>query len=122
MQNKAAQIVCHAPPRAHRKDMFDKLGWLTVNQLICYHTLISVFKIRSSGEPEYLAKALKYDNRFGRVIIPNTDLGLAKKSFTFRGSLQWNLLPTSLRNTVKISQFKKDLRKWVQANIPRFLE
>jgi hypothetical protein len=120
LQNKAAQIVCHAPPRSSRSTMFDRLGWLTVNQLICYHSLLTVFKIRTSREPEYLAQTLKYDNRFGRIIIPNTDLGLAKKSFTFRGALQWNILPMSLRNTFKIGTFKKDLRKWVQVNIPRF--
>ena len=76
-------LVCHAPPRANRAQMFDTLGWMTVNELICYHTLITVFKMRSSSEPEYLAKHLKDDSRTGRLIIPNTDLGLAMKSFTF---------------------------------------
>ena len=52
MQNKAAQIVTLSPPRAARAPMFDKLGWLTVKQLIFYHTVIAVFKIRSSREPE----------------------------------------------------------------------
>ena len=37
-QNKAAQIVLGMPPRSHRDYMFDKLNWLTVNQLIVYHT------------------------------------------------------------------------------------
>ena len=102
--------------------MFDRLGWLTVNQLISYHTLISVFKIRSCGEPEYLAQKLKTDSRNGRIIIPNYDLRLAMKSFSFRGANQWNSLPTSMRNTVKIGTFKKNLRKWILVNIPRFLD
>ena len=122
LQNKAAQVVCHAPPRANRDTMFNKLGWLTVNQLISYHTILTLFKIRKSGEPEYLASAVRRDNIYGRIIVPNTNLGLARKSFSFRGCQQWNQLPQSLRSTVKISIFKKNLRQWVLNNISRFIE
>ena len=48
MQNKAAQVVTLSPPRAERSVMFNKLGWLTVNQLTFYHSVISVHKIRNS--------------------------------------------------------------------------
>ena len=61
LQNKAAQIVMHAPPRSKRSDLYDKLEWLTVNQLIVYHTLITIFKIRQNKEPEFLAEKLTID-------------------------------------------------------------
>ena len=51
LQNTAAQIVSHSPPRAARVQMFTKMDWLTVDQLVADHTLISVFKIRKSREP-----------------------------------------------------------------------
>ena len=105
LQNKAARIVSHSPPRAHRAIMYSKLQWLTVNQLVAYHTLLTVFKIRQTGEPEYLAGYLLDDNRAGRIIIPNTQLSLAKNSFVWRGSLSWNLLPLHLRNSSKIGHF-----------------
>ena len=47
-QNKAAQIVLNFPPRTNMGLMFDQLEWLTVHQLIAYHTLISVYRIRSA--------------------------------------------------------------------------
>ena len=122
LQNKAAQIVCHSSPRTSRTFMFDKLGWLTVNQLISYHTLISVFKIKNSREPEYLAEILNNENRNERIIITNQDLTLTARSFTFRGSAQWNILPQELRKTTKISAFKRELRKWVFGTIPRFID
>ena len=34
LQNKAANIVGRFPPRSHRSSIFDKPGWLTINQLI----------------------------------------------------------------------------------------
>ena len=64
----------------------------TVNQLVAYHTLIQVYKIRNSGEPEYLASALKDDNRNGHIVVPITNLTLAMKSFTFREAKLWNSL------------------------------
>ena len=122
LQNKATQVVTHLPPRTHRSDLYDRVKWLTVNQLVTYHTLISVFKIRKNEEPEYLAKYLKSDNRLGRIIIPNTNLGLARKSFVWRGSVAWNSLPQQLRNCTRIGAFKSGVRQWVTSNIPRFLD
>ena len=98
------------------------MKWLTVNQLVSYHTLITVFKIRRNREPEYLAELLNNDNRLGRIIIPNTDLGLARKSFVWRGSSAWNSLPQELRECSRIGQFKPGVKKWVKTNIPRFLD
>ena len=121
LQNRAAQIVTHSPPRAERLPMFTKLKWLTVNQLITYHTLLTVFKIRQSGEPEYLAKYLQDDNRTGRIIIPNTRLTLAKSSFVWRGAQQWNLLSLEIRKSTKIGHFKRGVREWVVSNVPYFL-
>ena len=42
LQNRAAQIVLKSPPRTSRDWMFSKLGWMTVKQLINYHTIIVV--------------------------------------------------------------------------------
>ena len=121
LQNKAAQIVTRSPPRSERKPMFDRLGWLSVNQLVTYHTVLQVFKIRKSQEPEYLYDILGIDNRNGHIIVTNTGLSLAKKSFTFRGSELWNNLPSDIRKIQKIGTFKKACRDWVKNNIPRFL-
>ena len=122
LQNKAAQVVTRSPPLATRSPMYDKLHWLTVNQLITYHTVTAVFKIRKSSEPEYLAGILKKDSRNKRILIPNINLGLAQKSFTLRGAETWNQLPENIRNLSKISTFKKMVKNWIILNIPKFIE
>ena len=122
LQNKAARIVTFMPPRTHRSMMFDMLGWLTVNQLVFYHTIILVFKIRSNNEPEYLAAALNTDNRNGRILIPKLNLRIAQDSFTMRGAECWNLLPDRVRAETKIGTFKKLAKKWTLENIDRFLD
>ena len=122
MQNKAAQIVTKAPLRTHRSQMFDKLEWMTVNQLIAYHTVMAVFRIRDSGHPEYLASILKRESRMGKILLPRYQLELADKSFSVRGARLWNLLPDRMRNMDKISTFKIELKKWTMENISRFLD
>ena len=47
LQNKAAQIVTKSPPRSERRVMYDRLYWLTVNQLVAYHT--SLKRIAGTG-------------------------------------------------------------------------
>ena len=80
MQNKAAQIVCHFPPRSRRSVLYDRVGWLTVNKFVVHHSLIAVFKIRSNKEPEYLAGKLALETPTGCIMIPNTKLGLAHRA------------------------------------------
>ena len=100
--------------------MFEKLGWLTVAQLAVYHTVLSVFKIRKSEEPEYLFQKLSHDNLRGNIIIPVTQLSLAMKSFCWRGAEDWNRLPDEIRSMDNIGQFKAKLKEWTGQNIHRF--
>ena len=123
MQNKAAQITLSMPPRSHRDHMFDRLKWLTVNQLIVYHTLLSIHRIKKNGEPEYLANILEKSSRqvVGGIIVENIKQELVRKSFTFRGAEQWNKLPMNLRIETRLSKFKQGLKVWVAEHISRFL-
>ena len=89
--------------------MFDKLGWLTVNQLIRYFTLLAVFRVRMTGEPEYFAASLCNDSRNNRIIVQNAKKSFALKSF-------------KIRSLVKIGQFKREIKTWIKQNVPRFLD
>ena len=120
MQNKAARLVTHSGLRTSRQDIYRQVGWMTVNQLVYYHSALSTYRIRQSHEPEYLATIMNENNRANRIIIPNSKLTLAKNSYCFRGSTQWNKLPESVRNIPKISQFKSKLKKWIHQNVPQF--
>ena len=122
LQNRAAQLVTHSACRVPRVPMYDKLDWLTVTQLVRYHTVLTVYRIRMSREPEYLAASLCRDNRLGKIVLQNTRLSLAKKSFKIRGASNWNELPAEIRSEAKIGLFKEKLRTWIKANVPKFLD
>ena len=121
LQNSAVRVVLNAHPRTSRSDLFEQV-WASVNQLVAYHTLLMVFNIRRSGEPDYLARFLQNDSRNFRIMRDNTKLSLALRSFTFRGAQAWNDLPFDVRACRSLNGFKKQTKKWIMVNISRFLE
>ena len=122
-QNKAARIAPCLPPRSNRNKMYDKLKWLPVLQLVVYHTLLCVHRIRKERETEYLAIIFCYDNIRGnsRILVDRISIELQRNIFTHRGAIDWNKLPPDLRLEPKISKFKTGLKVWVTENVERFL-
>ena len=122
LQNQAARIVCRAPPRVDRASLFKRLNWLTVNQLIQYHSLVALYRVRLTKTPEYLADILCHDSRNNRIMIPKQQLTLATNSFCFRSASLWNQLPNQLRYEKNLGVFKRGVRKWVIENSSAFLD
>ena len=122
LQNQAARIVCKASPRANRSLLFKKLDWFTVNQLIHYHSILTLHRVRVTRTPEYLANILCCDSRNFRIMIPRNQLTLTANSFCYRSASVWNQLPFELRSQGKNSIFKNGLREWIMSNIPSFLD
>ena len=100
--------------------MIDKLEWLSVKQLEFFHTVMTIYKMKHFNEPEYFVDKIQNVNRNGNIILNNCRLSLFRKSFSFRGPEYWNSLPSELRNISGISNFKKELKKWVMQNVQRF--
>ena len=101
--------------------MYDTSGFLTVRQLIVYHTVLSIYKIKKTKEPEYLYERLSRENIRNNIVVDNTKMKLAKNSFTVRGPENWNLLTNEIRNEKKIKTFKTLAKKWIYENVPRFI-
>ena len=101
--------------------MYDSSGYLTVRQLIFYHTTLSIYKIKKTKEPEYLYEILSKENIRKNIVIDNTKMKLAKNSFTIRGPENWNLIPHDIRNERVIRTFKTRLKTWILKNVPHFI-
>ena len=117
----ACRIAPSSPPRTERVWIYSKLGWLTINQLVFYHSVLAVYKIRNSKDPQYLANILTKDSRNSRIMIPNVKLQLTQRSFTVRVAASWNHLPYNLKNSAKLGKFKRLAKGWILENVPRFL-
>ena len=120
IQNKVARVITKSHQRRNRCEIYDQLNWFTVKQLIVYHTLLTIFRIKDTSEPEELASILNRENRNKNIIIPQSNLTLYRMSFIYRGISLWNKLPESCKYAKKLKYFKVQLRKWIKEEISIF--
>jgi hypothetical protein len=129
VQYKAARIVTRGGRRTPIKSLLKQCGWLSVAQLGVYHSLVLLFKVLQSGCPKYLYAKLSNEEE-----LPNlrstanlrirlgqdsqAGAGMAKTSFKYRVTQQWNVLPLEIRQAVNVKTFRWKLKKWVADNIP----
>ena len=130
LQNKTLRLKTgNYTMNAPTSELLDAANDMSVHQLGAYQTLVTVFRILTSGQPEYLAERLvlktqEEDSRTSR--LQNTiqsqrkcNLTISRSGFLFRGSRLWNLLPLKTRLEKKIGPFKAEARKWVLKSISR---
>ena len=121
-QLAAARVVCgyHSYYWSRRK-LLGKVRWLSVRQLIFFHTVLQVWKVRTLQTPAYLHHKFVLTNTRssaqGNLLVPNVESALARKSFMVRATTSWNMIPPDMKNIQKLSKFKQELKKWTKANI-----
>ena len=125
IQNTAARCVTRLGWRTRVSVLLLQCGWLSVRQMVFYHTIVQLFKIKQDRKPVYLYD--KISTEFDYKTRLATSNGIKenqkvksderKKSFTPRATRQWNKLPVSLRSVVNLKQFKKELKAYVRENV-----
>ena len=127
VQNKAARLVTRRGRYTPIVELLRQCGWLSVRQLAFYHSIIQIYKTKQTTFPKYihskLAGEFPYNTRLAesQSVRMGTEfkskLELTEKSFMQRATVNYNLLPTSVRQIQKMEAFKKKLKIWVAENI-----
>ena len=76
IQNKAARVV--AKREASLIDIYQQIGWLSVNQLIFYHSVLLVFKVRRNESPKYLNSMFNNNYAYNTQSESETKTGVDK--------------------------------------------
>ena len=104
-----------------KKRLLDKVGWLSVRQLIFYHTALQTIKTLRTGKPLDLYEAISSDYPYrtrsaasGQI---RQDENLRRTSFKYRARQTFNSVPVHVR-TGSLATVKKKLKHWVRTNIP----
>ena len=135
VQNKAARVVTKSGIRTPIKTLLKQCGWLSVAQLSVYHSLVLFYKVLQTKSPQYLYSKLSgvqddfyYRTRLVDNLKENQTIklgsesqaegDLAKRSFKYRATSQWNILPVKVRQAETLKEFKTKLRNWVAENVP----
>ena len=127
VQNKAARFVSRRGKYTPITELLRQCGWLSVKQLVFYHSVLQIYKTIITTYPKYinskLATQFPYNTRLAESDSVRMGpefkckLELTEKSFMSRATISYNQLPSELRKITKLEKFKNDLKEWVQSNV-----
>ena len=111
--NDAARFVLQ---KSGRRDSTENLmtacGWLSVPEMITYHSLLLLWRVLRRKCPKVLADKLEMDDD---CLIHTDKPGLlhTMNAFRWRTSVSWNSLSLELRHNSQLKSFKSGLKKWI---------
>ena len=136
IQNKVARSVTKKNIFTPTKVLMKECGWLTVRQLMVYHSLIQVHKTIQHKTPSYLYERVtsqlslldtgghyyyktRQEARGVLRQVPEAEarLDLADRSWCWRAAQSYHSLPLSIKLESKLPKFKTALKAWVLGNI-----
>ena len=127
LQTRAARLVCKSDRYTPVKTLLENCGRMSVRQMVTYHRVLLVFKIRLEGHPKYFVEKFSsnsnqtYETRF------IDDGGIKKQriykkddpisSFVPSSIETWNQLPQDIRNSENVLHFKTKLKVWIKRKV-----
>ena len=128
LQNRAARCVTKQSWFTPTRQLLKQCGWMSVRQLVQYHSILQVQKVLKAGTPLYLSSKLTTDHPYptrqattGGIRLTGNNSGLsslAQKSFLGRAPNTLNSIPAEIRTAPSLLVFKKKLQVWIQQNVP----
>ena len=121
--NYAAKIIFGRKKFDHVSDLLEELGWLSAGNLVDYHTLCLVHKVRRRHEPEALANGLttiseirdRNTRQNNSLYVPMSHTEMGRRRFCCRAPRQYNCLPSDLTG-LSIPAFGRHLRSHLGCN------
>ena len=122
IQNAAARIVTRLPWHTHSDVLLSQCGWLSVKQMVAFHSLMLLFRIRQSGKPQFLNEKMdgvfKYNTRFaveGNLpLVGSLRTSVGSNSFLYRTIKLWNSLPPEIKMCDSLKSFKIKVHLWTK--------
>ena len=123
-QNRAAKTVTKLDWNTPVAELLNQCGWLSVHQLVVYHSVVLVHKVIQNKSPKYLHSMFDTEYQYktkqahNALIRQTRDLGLeiTQDSFRWRAAKSYNELPLSIRNVASLEAFKKEAKAWIKMN------
>lgn len=126
LQNKAARVVTRLGWDTPRETLLLQCGWLSIRQMVQYHSQLLLFKTKTRKRPVYIYSQISH--QFNRVTRLSTTEGikdirkfestLANQSFLPRTIKYWNdNIPYEIRKERKLGPFKQKLKCWIRTDV-----
>ena len=120
-QLTAARTVCgFACWGWSKKRLLDRTGWLSIRQLIFFHTALQTIKIKNAKVPKVIYKNLSSEFAYNTRNAANGMIRngvMNQSSYRYRAMNCFNQVPLDVRTGSQAS-VKRKLKLWVNKNIP----
>ena len=125
LQTRAARLVTNRGWFTPTAVLLHQCGWMSVRQLVHFHSLVLVFKIKFHIKPEYFSHYFSAEFPYQKRLAKGQGIRrgdqykyeVTRNSFVVRASAKWNLLPAQVRTLASLEQFKKSLKLWIKENV-----
>ena len=101
-----------------------KLGWLSVRQLVVYHTVLQAHKTLKTGLPKHLYQTLTLSGGYPRSTrsaaigqIRQDNRFTSQSTFKYRAMKYFNSVPVNVR-VGSTATVKTKLKEWITTHIP----
>ena len=100
----------------------DKVGWLSVRQLVFYQTFLQAHTTLKTGLPKPLHQSLtgtypRNTRNAASGQIRHDDNFLSQSTFKYRAMQSYNSVQVSVR-VGTTATVKRNLKQWIKTNIP----
>ena len=122
-QLTAARTVCGIQSwKWSRSRLLKRMGWMSIRQLIEFHTILQAHKTLTTGKPAVMYHSLtsSYPYRTRSATsghIRLRDTTTSTKTFQHRAMVSYNSIPENIRKGT-LPTVKRKLKTWVLKNIP----
>ena len=121
--NKVLRCLTGSDSDTSTIELHKRSNQMSVQQRCAYFSIIAVHKTLQRKEPAYHFSKFsfpqkKYGTRNRETQQVDYRLSLSRCSFFYRGSRLYSHLPVEIRMSEKLVHFKKQLKQWVQNNVP----
>ena len=118
----AARTVCgYQSLRWSKLKLLQKTRWLSVRQLVEYHCILQAHKTLITRKPALLHAALSdsypYHTRSASHGDIRLDKNVSMNTFAYRAMVSYNKVPSKVKEGSMLT-VKRNLKKWIQRNIP----
>ena len=121
LQNRACRTILGISPYRHIsiRELHARLGWKSLDARRCCHLSSMVFKAIHDLAPLYLKNLFKFCNSIyplrsdGNLALPRPRTEFCKRTFSYRGSQQFNHLPLDVKLSTSYNSFISKLNSFV---------
>jgi hypothetical protein len=105
-----------------RKKLLDKVGWMSVRQLIYFHTVLQAHKTITTGLPRPLCASLPTDHPYSTRSATSGNIRFGEtftttSTFKYRAMSWYNSVPGNIK-IGSLPTVKRKLKNWVYQNVP----